>query len=101
MSNRLKVLIGCLIGSVLILVAALLIQPKDPACVKLEAKRSLALEFCKGLGMRAAQGRCSQLADDQETMGACMGIVLPVAESSCWGYLNLEAMKRELKDLCS
>lgn len=98
--GKAAVVFWCIVGAVLIVGLAYLIKPSDPACVKLEAKRNLALEFCKGLAARAAHDRCESLADDPQTLGACMNVVVPVAESSCWGYINLQGMKRELDALC-
>jgi hypothetical protein len=100
MTERHKIVLSCLLGSLIVLGAAAYLKPRDPACVKLEAKRNLAEEFCKGLAMRAAQERCSQLAEDPETMGACMQVVVPVAQASCWGYLSVENMDREIESLC-
>jgi hypothetical protein len=98
--SKAMVVIGCMVGVILIAGLAYLIKPRDPACAKLEAKRNLALEFCKGLAVKAATERCEGLADDPQTLGACMNVVVPVAESSCWGYINLQGMKRELDALC-
>lgn len=101
LTSRHKIVLGCLFGAALILALATVLKPKDPACVKLEAKRNLALEFCKNLAVKAAHEKCEALADDPQTLGACMNVVVPVAESSCWGYLNVKAMAREIETLCN
>jgi hypothetical protein len=101
LNSRHKIVLGCLFGAALILTLATIARPKDPACVKLEAKRNLALDFCKGLAAKAAHDRCEGLTDDPQTLGACMNVVVPVAESACWGYINIQGMKREIETLCN
>jgi len=77
-----------------------LFQNKEPACIRLEAKVSLARDFCEGLGEKAAADRCSALADDPEVQGQCMRVVVPAAVGSCMSYLNLEHMKADLESAC-
>jgi hypothetical protein len=100
-TSRQRIVAGCLFGCLVIIGLATWLRPTDPACVKLEAKRNLSLEFCKNLAVKAAHEKCQDLADDPQTLGACMNVVVPVAESSCWGYLNVKAMAREIESLCN
>lgn len=100
MTERQKILIGCYLGAVIIVIAAALLKDKDPACVRIEAKRNLALEFCNGLADRAARDKCARLADDPDIMGQCMRVIVPAAEAGCWDYVNLEALKRDAETLC-
>lgn len=74
---------------------------KEPACVRIQAKVELAEEFCDGLAERAARERCQSLSEDVDVMGQCMRIVVPAAHSSCMGYLNMERLRQQSKDLCS
>lgn len=90
----------CLLGALLIAIAAKFTQTDSRVCDKMEAKLELAKEFCDGLALRAANERCSQLADDQEVMGQCMRVIVPAAHSSCMSYLNLERLKQQHGSLC-
>lgn len=90
----------CLLGSLLIVGLAMLLKPKDPACVRFQAKLELAETFCNGLADRAARERCEAISDSPEIMGQCMRVIVPAAHSSCMSYLNTDGMKREYDGLC-
>lgn len=94
------VVTGCLLGCALIVGLAMIIKPKDPACVRLEAKAALARDFCDGLAAKAADERCSALADDPEVKGQCMRVVIPAATVNCMAYLNIEHIKEDLRAAC-
>lgn len=79
---------------------ALWVKPAEPACIRLEAKLSLARDFCEGLGERAAKERCDALSEDPEVMGQCMRVVVPAAVGSCMHYVNLEHMKADYESAC-
>lgn len=99
--RRPLIVASCLILAVLIAALAALIAPKDPACVKLEARLGLAEVFCQGLAEKAATDRCSSLAEDPQVMGQCLRVIVPAAHSGCMDYLNIERMKRQHEELCS
>lgn len=98
--HKAMVVSGCVLGAVLLAAVAALVRPKDPACGKLEAKLGVSEEFCQGLAERAAQERCSALSDDPETMGQCIRVIVPAAHSSCMGYLNIQRLKNQVRELC-
>ena len=94
------VVTGCLILAALIAALAFVIKPKDPACVRLEAKVALARDFCDGLAAKAADERCSALAEDPEVKGQCMRVVIPAATVNCMAYLNIEHIKEDVRSAC-
>jgi hypothetical protein len=101
MTERHKIVLSCLLGSLIVLGAAAYLKPKDPACVKLEARLGLAEVFCQGLAEKAATDRCSSLAEDPEVMGQCLRVIVPAAHSGCMDYINIERIKRQHEELCS
>lgn len=90
----------CLLGCGLIIGLAALMDPKDPACVRIQAKADLAEDFCEALAEKAANDKCAALAEDPVTMGQCMRVVVPMAHSSCMSYLNMDKLHEQAKDLC-
>lgn len=98
--KRPLVVASCLIGAAFIAGLALLIKPKDPACIRFQAKIDLAETFCDGLSQRAAQERCSALSESPDVMGQCMRVIVPAAHAGCMDYVNLQALKQEYKSLC-
>lgn len=91
----------CILGCILLGLAARLYPQDSVVCAKMESKLELAKEFCDGLALRAANERCSSVAEDQDTMGQCMRVIVPAAHSSCMSYLNLERLKQQHESLCS
>lgn len=91
---------SCIVGAIAIAGLAMLLKPKDPACVKLEARIGLATDFCGGLAERAAKEKCSVLTDNPDVMGQCMHVIVPAAYSGCMEYVNMDAKKEEFKSLC-
>lgn len=94
------ILAGCLVGCLVIALLAKSLAPKDPACIRLQAKADLAEEFCAGLANKAASDKCSTLAEDPVVMGQCMRVVVPMAHSSCMSYINMDKLHEQTKDLC-
>jgi hypothetical protein len=91
---------ACLLGILAILFIASSFKPQDMGCIRFEAKIGLSHDFCRNLGMRAAQEKCQDVTQDPDTMGNCMRVVVPAAEANCWSYLNIEELKREYQSLC-
>lgn len=98
--KRPLILASCLLGCALIVGLAVLLSPKDPACLRIQAKADLSVEFCDGLAEKAAKDKCSALAEDPVTMGQCMRVVVPMAQSSCMSYLNMDRLQGQIKELC-
>lgn len=98
------VLVGsCIVsglGVCLVALVAGLMLPRDPACIKLEAKIEVAKGFCDGLAARTATERCGGLSDDPDILGQCMRIVIPGAHSACMDYLEIKRLKEEVGTLC-
>lgn len=94
------ILVGCLAGCLVIAVSAKVLAPRDPACVRIQAKADLAEEFCDNLSQKAAKDKCSTLAEDPVVMGQCMHVVVPMAHSSCMAYLNMDQLHEQVKELC-
>lgn len=99
--DKSKIVLGCLGGALLLILVALVVRPKDPACEKLQANVELAKAFCGGLAERAAHERCQSVSDEPDTLGQCLRVMRPAAMSSCMDYLNLKKMKEDLEALCS
>jgi hypothetical protein len=98
-----KIILG-LYGALIVLISiglfAVVTREQDPACAKIEAKVNLALDFCRGLAMKAAGERCESLSDDQEAQGQCMRVIVPAAQSSCFGLIGVEKLKEDYEALC-
>lgn len=90
----------CILGCLLLGIASRLYPGENRVCDKMESKLELAKEFCDGLALRAANERCQSVAEDQDTMGQCMRVIVPAAHSSCMSYLNLERLKQQYASLC-
>ena len=100
MVQKARIVVGALVGVVGLCGVALLLQPKDPACVRFESRLGLAKQFCEGLAERASQDKCQSLSDEPETMGQCLRVMRPAAYAGCMDYINLEKMKQEYEALC-
>ena len=75
----------------------------DPACVRLEAKVSLAKDFCEGLADRAAKGRCAAMIPEEageDNMNACVSFFRPIAIANCAETLNYEGLVRTYEEAC-
>lgn len=90
----------CILGCILLGLAAKVYPRDSQICDKMENKLELAKEFCDGSALRAANERCQSVAEDQDTMGQCMRVIVPAAHSSCMSYLNLERLKQQDASLC-
>ncbi len=100
MGEKIRTGVVMVAGVAFVALIASVLAPRDPACVRLQAKVELAQEFCEGLAERAATERCQELAPDEETIGQCFHVVVPAAFSSCMNYLNLGRLEREIKQVC-
>lgn len=100
MGEKIRTVVVVIAGLSFVALIASVLAPRDPACVKLEAKVELAQEFCEGLAERAATERCQEVAADEETLGQCFQVIVPAAFSSCMSYLNLGRLEREIKQVC-
>lgn len=85
--------------STLILLGVYLV-PKDPACVRLNAKLLLMDDFCNGMSKQLAEDRCGQLTDDEAVFSQCLRVVIPAAHSGCMNYINKHKLESEYKSLC-
>lgn len=94
------VIVSSIVAAILIFFGVRIILPRDGACEKMDAKLGLAEDFCQGLAERASEERCSSLADDPETMGQCLRVIVPAAHSSCMDYLNVQRLKNQKEALC-
>jgi hypothetical protein len=83
-----------------ILVAVSLLQKKEPACIRLQAKVDLAKEFCDGMAIKLAEDKCSSLAEDAETMGQCLRVLIPAAHSACQSYISHRELIQQYESLC-
>lgn len=75
----------------------------DPACVRLEAKVSLAKDFCEGLADKASKERCSAMIPEEageDNMNACVSFFRPIAMANCAETLNYEGLVRTYEEAC-
>lgn len=87
-------------AAVSVFFAVRLFLPSDRACQRIQAKLGLVEEFCQGLAERAAEERCQTLADDPQTMGQCLRVIVPAAHSGCLDYVNVQRIENQSKELC-
>jgi len=98
-----KLLNLCLVilsACAILLLLTLLRPEKNETCARLQARIDLSESFCKELAEKAAEDRCSALAEQPEVLGQCKRVIVPAAFSGCIDYLNKEAMEREFSSVC-
>lgn len=89
------------LGAILVaLLCFKLAKGSDPACIKLEAKLSLAKDFCAGLGRQAAETRCDGIGEGEEARGACIQAVFPYAVGACYSYIQVQELERSFSEVC-
>lgn len=98
-----KAIVIGIVGIVTIVAGAKIRKMFDPACVRLEAKLSIAKDFCEGLADGAAKSRCSAMIPEEageDNMNACIQFFRPIAISNCAEMIHWNDLVRTYESAC-
>lgn len=98
-----KAIVIGIVGIVTIIAGARVRKMFDPACVRLEAKVSLAKDFCEGLAENASVGRCKSMIPEEageDNMNACVSFFRPIAMANCAETIHWSDLVRTYESAC-